>query len=174
MYRCPSLTRSGKNCKKKVNSGDTIRKRRGPFFKINVSAAQIREKMVLVIVERDMSGPSATKFTAFLRKAVPFDEISKETLDFYFPETITNEERRAIINSIQSNYYNKKTFEKCLKDAEKQKSKIIKHSCINFYPKVEEFIKIHFPELRNSKVKKLDAEQIEKVIDKIIEEGYEG
>lgn len=134
---------------------------------------QLLEKMVLLVVVRDMSGPSATKFTAFLRKAIPFDEISKETLDFFFPETITQDERRAIINSIQDKYYNKKTFTQCLEDAEEKKSIMIKYSCINFYPKVEEFIKIHFPELRNIKVKNLYAEQIEKVIDKIIEEGYE-
>ena len=134
---------------------------------------QLLEKMILLVVVRDMSGPSATKFTTFLRKAIPFDEIQKETLDFFFPETITQDERRSIINSIQDKYYNKETFIQCLKDAEQQKSIRIKQSCINFYPKVEEFIELHFPELKNSKVKKLDDEQIEKVINKIIEEGYE-
>lgn len=134
---------------------------------------QLLEKMILLVVVRDMSGPSATKFTAFLRKAIPFDEIQKETLDFFFPETITQDERRDIINSIQEKYYNKKTFTQCLKDGEEQKSIVIKQSCIKFYPKVEEFIEIHFPELKNTKIKKLDDKQIKEVIDKIIEEGYE-
>jgi hypothetical protein len=135
---------------------------------------QLREKMVLVIVDRDMSGPSATKFTAFLREATEFSEIPRETLDFFFPETITHEERGAIINSIQTNYYNKKTFKQCLKDAELEKSKIIKRSCINFYPKVEKFIEKHFSDLKNSKVKELDDNQREQIINKIIEEGYKG
>ena len=151
---------------------------RGPIrnsimeHKVNI-VKQLLEKMVLLVLERDMSGPSATKFTAFLRKAVPFDEISKETLDFYFPETITHEERRAIINSIQSNYYNKKTFEECLEDAEKQKSKIIKHSCIKFYPDLEEFIKKieNLDEtIKQTKVKNLSALQIEQILDKIVEQ----
>lgn len=134
---------------------------------------QLLEKMILLVVDRDMSGPSATKFTTFLRKAIPFDKIPKDTLDFFFPETITHDERRVIVNTIQENYYNKEIFTQCLKDAEEQKSIRIKQSCIKFYPKVDEFIQIHFPEFKNSKVKKLDDEQIEKVINKIIEEGYE-
>ena len=132
---------------------------------------QLREKMVLVIVNRDMSGPSATKFTAFLRKATDFTKIPQETLDFFFPETITQNERRAIINSIQEKYYNKKTFEECLKDAKSKR--ISKESCIMFYPNLEEFIKKIEDldeNIKQTKVKHLSALQIELILNKILKQ----
>lgn len=132
---------------------------------------QLLKKMVLVIVDRDMSGPSATKFTAFLRKATDFTKIPQETLDFFFPETITHEERGAIINSIQTNYYNKKTFKQCLKDAKSKR--ISKESCIMFYPNLEEFIKKIEDldeNIKQTKVKHLSALEIELILDKILKQ----
>ena len=132
---------------------------------------QLLDKMVLIVMERDMSGPSATKFTAFLRKAMPYDTIQKETIDFFFPDTLTEEERRTIVENIQTKYYNKKTFEQCLEDAKKKP--LIKDSCVKLYPDVENFIKTHFPDLENVKVKNLHSKDMHRIIEKIIEEGYD-
>ena len=132
---------------------------------------QLEEKIIIVESVRDLSGPSATKFATFLRKNIPFEEINKDEINFFLPDTLTNNEKRNIITTIQSNYYSKSTFDKCLKDA--QQKPRIKVECIKFYPNVENFIKTHFPELEEIKIKYLTDKQINSILDKIIEEGYE-
>lgn len=132
---------------------------------------QLEEKIIIVESVRDLSGPSATKFTRFLRKNIPFEEINKDEINFFLPDTLTNDEKRSIITTIQSNYYNKATFKECLKNA--QQKPRIKVECIKFYPNVENFVKTHFPELEEIKIKKLTDQQINSILDKIIEEGYE-
>ena len=150
-----------------------------PKFRKNIMdhqdyvSEQLIEKMVLLVVsDRDKSGPSATQFTKFLRNAPSYVEIPQERLDFFFPETITVAERIGIISEIQEKYYNKKTFFQCIKGVKEKQIITPPAGCLVFYPKVEEFIETNFPDLKDTKVKDLSPLNIQTIIDMIIQKGY--
>jgi len=130
---------------------------------------QLEEKMFIILLDRKEDGPSATKFTIFLRKGLEFQDISKETIQHFFPDTLSDDEIKELIQDMKK-YYNVNSFKECIEKFQDKPMK--KHSCIKLFPNVERFIKTHFPELKDTKLKNMSDEGIDKVIEKIITNGY--
>lgn len=136
---------------------------------LDYTRKQLEEKMFIILLDRKEGGPSATKFTIFLRKGLEFEDISKETLQHFFPDTLSDDEMKEIIQDMKK-YYNVNSFKECIEKFQDKPRK--KYSCVKLFPNVESFIKTHFPNLKDIKVKSINDEDAERIIDKIIANGY--